>query len=50
MIEKIIAENEEDKLELVKDIIRENENNSGIIYCATRKEVDGLYYYLKDYK
>ena len=39
---------EEDKLELVKDIIRENENNSGIIYCATRKEVDGLYYYLKD--
>ena len=27
---------EEDNLELVKDIIRENENNSGIIYCATR--------------
>ncbi len=39
---------EEDKLEFVKDIIRENEGNAGIIYCATRKEVDGLYYYLKD--
>lgn len=39
---------EEDKLELVKDIIREKENEAGIIYCATRKEVDGLYYYLKD--
>ncbi|MBM6861748.1 RecQ family ATP-dependent DNA helicase, partial [Clostridium saudiense] len=39
---------EEDKLEFVKDIIRENEGNAGIIYCATRKEVDSLYYYLKD--
>lgn len=39
---------EEDKLELVKDIIREREGEAGIIYCATRKEVDGLYYYLKD--
>ncbi|WP_289128672.1 DNA helicase RecQ [uncultured Clostridium sp.] len=39
---------EEDKLELVKDIIREKENEAGIIYCATRKKVDGLYYYLKD--
>lgn len=39
---------EEDKLELVKDIIREREGESGIIYCATRKEVDVLYYYLKD--
>lgn len=39
---------EEDKLELVKDIIREKEDEAGIIYCATRKEVDGLYYYLKD--
>ena len=39
---------EEDKLEFVKDVIRENENNPGIIYCATRKEVDSLYYYLKD--
>lgn len=39
---------EEDKLELAKDIIREREGEAGIIYCATRKEVDGLYYYLKD--
>ena len=39
---------EEDKLELVKDIIREREGEAGIIYCATRKEVDGLYSYLKD--
>ena len=39
---------EEDKLELVKDIIRDKENEAGIIYCATRKEVDGLYFYLKD--
>ena len=38
---------EEDKLEFVKDIIRE-EDNSGIIYCVTRKEVEGLYNYLKD--
>ena len=39
---------EEDKLELVKDIIRERDGESGVIYCATRKEVDGLHYYLKD--
>lgn len=39
---------EEDKLELVKDIIKDRENEAGIIYCATRKEVDGLYFYLKD--
>ncbi|WP_302632200.1 DNA helicase RecQ [uncultured Clostridium sp.] len=38
---------EEDKLEFVKDIIRE-EDSSGIIYCVTRKEVEGLYNYLKD--
>lgn len=39
---------EEDKLELVKDIIKDKENEAGIIYCATRKEVEGLYFYLKD--
>ena len=39
---------EEDKLEFVKDTIRENEYEGGIIYCSTRKEVDNLYYYLKD--
>lgn len=37
-----------DKLEILKDIIRENYEQSGIIYCASRKEVDELYYYLKD--
>ena len=44
----IIIHIEEDKLELVKDIIKDKENEAGIIYCATRKEVDGLYFYLKD--
>ena len=37
-----------DKLEELKDIIRENEESSGIIYCASRKEVDMLHHYLKD--
>ena len=39
---------EEDKPEFVKDYIRDHEEESGIIYCATRKEVDALYYYLKE--
>lgn len=39
---------EVDKLEEVKDIIKENEGKSGIIYCSSRKEVDMLHYYLKD--
>ncbi len=39
---------EEDKLEFVKDYLREHEEESGIVYCATRKEVDALYYYLKE--
>ncbi|MEQ8154343.1 MAG: DNA helicase RecQ [Clostridiaceae bacterium] len=38
---------EEDKLEFIKDILRDNPE-SGIIYCLTKKEVDGLYVYLKD--
>lgn len=37
-----------DKLEELKDIIRENDEKSGIIYCASRKEVDMLHHYLKD--
>ena len=45
---EIIIYKEEDKAEFVKDYIRENEAESGIIYCATRKEVDALYYYLKE--
>ena len=39
---------EVDKLEELKDIIRENEEKSGIIYCSSRKEVDMLHHYLKD--
>lgn len=39
---------EEDKLEFVKDIIKSKEGDAGIIYCSTRKEVDGLFLYLKD--
>lgn len=39
---------EVDKLEMLKDIIRENESEAGIVYCASRKEVDNLHYYLKD--
>ena len=36
-----------DKLELVKDCIRDIDE-SAIIYCLTKREVDGLYTYLKD--
>lgn len=39
---------EVDKLEFVKDIIREHEDQSGIIYCSRRKDVDGLYDYLRE--
>ncbi len=39
---------EVDKLEILKDIIRENYEQAGIVYCASRKEVDELHYYLKD--
>jgi len=39
---------EVDKLEMLKDIIRDNYEQAGIIYCASRKEVDELQYYLKD--
>jgi ATP-dependent DNA helicase RecQ len=44
----ICIHKEEDKAEFVKDYIRNHEEVSGIVYCATRKEVDALYYYLKE--
>ncbi|WP_195430074.1 DNA helicase RecQ [Clostridium sp. D46t1_190503_E9] len=44
----ICVHKEEDKAEFVKDYIRDHEEASGIVYCATRKEVDALYYYLKE--
>ncbi|MBZ9692730.1 DNA helicase RecQ [Clostridium sp. M14] len=37
-----------DKLEELKDIIISHEEQSGIVYCASQKEVDTLYYYLSD--
>ncbi len=39
---------EVDKAEELKDIIRSHENEAGIVYCLAQKEVDNLYYYLKD--
>lgn len=39
---------EEDKLEGIRDIIRDYSYESGIIYCLSRKEVEELYYYLKE--
>lgn len=45
---KIIIHKEVDKVEFIKDFLRDNEGRSGIIYCSTKKEVDGLYNYLKE--
>lgn len=39
---------EEDKLEGIKGILQDHEDMSGIIYCLSRKEVESLYFYLKD--
>lgn len=44
----ICVHKEEDKAEFVKDYVRDHEESSGIVYCATRKEVDALYYYLRE--
>ncbi|WP_252226558.1 DNA helicase RecQ [Clostridium sp. ZBS2] len=45
---KLTVLKEIDKLEELKDIIRSHEEQSGIVYCASQKEVDNLYYYLND--
>ncbi|GKX67764.1 DNA helicase RecQ [Inconstantimicrobium mannanitabidum] len=45
---QINVHKEEDKLEFVKDYIRAHEDESGIIYCSLRKEVDMLYGVLSD--
>ena len=39
---------EEDKVEGIKGIIQNHPEESGIIYCLTRKEVENLYEYLKE--
>ena len=39
---------EEDKVEGIKGIIQNHSEESGIIYCLTRKEVENLYEYLKE--
>lgn len=44
----ICVHKEEDKAEFVKDYLRDHEESAGIVYCATRKEVDALYYYLRE--
>lgn len=38
----------EDKVEGIKGIIQNHSEESGIIYCLTRKEVEKLYEYLKE--
>lgn len=44
---KINILKEIDKREITH-MIREHEDESGIIYCSSRKEVDELYYFLRD--
>ena len=38
----------ENKNKYILNFLQNQNDIPGIIYCATRKEVDGLYYYLKD--
>lgn len=39
---------EEDKLEGIQDIIAKHQDEAGIIYCLSRKEVESLYFRLKE--
>lgn len=39
---------EEDKIEGIKDIIKSHDDESGIVYCLSRKEVESLYYHLRE--
>ena len=45
---EINVHKEIDKLEFIRDFLKENEEKSGIICCLTRKEVEALYDYLND--
>lgn len=45
---EINVHKEIDKLEFIRDFLKENEEKSCIIYCLTRKEVEALYDYLND--
>jgi ATP-dependent DNA helicase RecQ len=40
---KFSVETPEDKFEFIENYIEQNKNNSGIIYCLTRKNVDNLF-------
>lgn len=44
---KIVIEKGVNKKQYILDYVMENKDESGIIYCATRKEVDSLYELLK---
>lgn len=46
---KLIVKNIEDKLSYILSYIKENINQSGIIYCTTRKNVNFLYEKLTDF-
>ena len=45
---KFLVETPDNKLDFIKNYIENNKNNSGIIYCSTRKNVDNLFDKLSD--